>query len=129
MRGKSTRSTDTLRTIRLIEALSLCGVSKFENNEISVEFFCEKPRKNLTESVVSEKIVENNGSIPDVVKAQATVRETRSEISQLQRKDQIMSELLLTDPVKYEEMLEKGELTAAKYTDLDGDGDEDGEEA
>ena len=62
-----------------------------------------------------------------IAKAQAAEKEKREVASQLRRGEDVVSELLLTDPLAYEEMLERGELTGSKAIP-DPDGDSDGEE-
>lgn len=121
MKKSSQRSTLCM-ILDNLEKLKGAGVSKFSCKDFTVEF----GNKVLTPTGKPDKIDESPTVLPSIAKAQAEVRDRREVESQLRRKEDMMQELLLTDPQMYEEMLDGGELGPSKdHVDTDG---EDGEE-
>lgn len=111
------RSIASLSLDDTLRILTKFGVKKAQIGDIWVEF----DEKALTKCSCPEKLGVSTTS-PAPVKAQAVVSEARKVASQLRRKEDIMNELLLTDPAAYEAMLESGELGKRNDATLDGDG-------
>lgn len=106
-----------------LDKLKAADVKKFTCEDFTIEF----EERVLTASTKADKIGMSPTVSSDLVKAQTVERDRREVESQLRRKEDMMQELLLTDPQKYEEMLDTGELGPIK-DHVDTDGEDDGEE-
>lgn len=110
----TTTSYSVEELAKLIEIAQKSGVE-----ELTIEGFSVKLGKNQSLKNDVPK------ATPEILKAQAKIQEESQVESQLLRKEEFMNELLLLDPVKYEELLLNGELDDdGKPNITDGDDDE-----
>lgn len=114
---KTTRKYEEI--LGIIKACQESGVSQILMEGLEVTFFKKYEKKACTCENTAVKFKE---SIP--VEQAKSAEDTRQIVNQLRRKEDVMNELLITDPVAYEEMLVAGELSEPIEEEIDEDGEE-----